>query len=93
MAFCRGQLARFQSWLGVVALHEGARLLRLAGREPLAEEVCSPEDEARRADGLSRSRSASRRLWTVAAREALPALADLRSPRRRVLALRWRMRT
>src|SRR5919199_4480983 len=49
LQLCRSQPERTQNiagWLRVVALHEGLRLLRLAGREPLVEEVGGQEHGA-----------------------------------------------
>jgi Sigma-70 region 2 len=48
LQLCRTQPERTQNlpgWLRVVALHEGLRLLRLAGREPLADDVGRQEQE------------------------------------------------
>jgi DNA-directed RNA polymerase specialized sigma24 family protein len=72
LQLCRTQPERtvnLPGWLRVVALHEGFRLLRQAGREPLAEAVCKQQVE----DGhggvrRSRSRTSSRRPSTSSSR-------------------------
>jgi RNA polymerase sigma factor (sigma-70 family) len=95
LQLCRTQPARtpnLPGWLRVVALHEGLRLLRLARREPLAEEIVAQEHGAevgRRPVPLEEHLEAPVDVeLAVEAREALRALAGLRSRRRRVLALR-----
>jgi RNA polymerase sigma factor (sigma-70 family) len=95
LQLCRSQPERTQNiagWLRVVALHEGLRLLRLAGREPLVEEVGGQEHGA---EAGGRPISLAERVeapvdveLAVEAREALRALAGLRWRRRRVFALR-----
>jgi DNA-directed RNA polymerase specialized sigma24 family protein len=92
---CRTQPERTENlpgWLRVVALHEGFRLLRQAGREPLAEDACRQERE----DGGGGVPVSVEELLeapvdvelAVEAREALRALASLRWRRRRMLVLR-----
>ena len=95
LQLCRSQPDRTKNlpgWLRVVALHQGLRLLRLAAREPLAEDVWSHDPGA---EGRGRPVPAAERAeapvdveLAVEAREALRALAGLRWRRRRVLALR-----
>jgi RNA polymerase sigma factor (sigma-70 family) len=95
LQLCRTQPDRTKNlpgWLRVVALHEGLRLLRVAGREPLVEEVCNqehaPEAGERRVPVEERVEAPVDVELAVEAREALRALAGLRWRRRRVLALR-----
>jgi RNA polymerase sigma factor (sigma-70 family) len=94
LQLCRTQPERTKNlpgWLRVVALHEGFRLLRQAGREPLAEDVCRQE----RADGGGGVPLPLEELLeapvgvelAVEARDALRAVAALRWRRRRVLVL------
>jgi hypothetical protein len=97
LQLCRTQPERTQNlpgWLRVVALHEGLRLLRLAGREPLAEEITGeehgPEAGGRPVPLAERVEAPVEVELAVEAREALRALAGLRWRRRRVLALRGR---
>jgi RNA polymerase sigma factor (sigma-70 family) len=94
LQLCRSQPERENviGWLRVVALHEGLRLLRQAGREPLAEDVCRQE----RCEGGGGKPVPLEELLVapvdvelaVEAREALRSLADLRWRRRRALALK-----
>jgi RNA polymerase sigma factor (sigma-70 family) len=94
LQLCRTQPGRENviGWLRVVALHEGFRLLRQAGREPLAEEV-SRQD--RGAEGGGQAVPLEELVeapvdveLAFEAREALRALSALRWRRRRVLVLR-----
>jgi DNA-directed RNA polymerase specialized sigma24 family protein len=78
-------------WLRVVALQEGFRLLRQAGREPLEEGACRHEREGG-GSGLPvpLEEILEARLdveLAVDAREALRALTGLRWRRRRALVL------
>jgi RNA polymerase sigma factor (sigma-70 family) len=95
LQLCRTQPERTENiagWLRVVALHEGLRLLRLAGREPLTADVGRQEHGA---EGGRQPVPVEERVeapvdveLAAEAREALRALAGLRWRRRRVLALR-----
>jgi RNA polymerase sigma factor (sigma-70 family) len=94
LQLCRSQPERENviGWLRVVALHEGFRLLRQAGREPLAEDVCRQQ----RQEGAGGKPVPLEELLeapvdvelAVEAREALRSLADLRWRRRYALALK-----
>jgi RNA polymerase sigma factor (sigma-70 family) len=95
LQLCRSQPERTENlpgWLRVVALHEGLRLLRLAAREALAEDVGGQEHGAEtggRPDPIAERVEAPVDVeLAIEAREALRALAGLRWRRRRVLALR-----
>jgi RNA polymerase sigma factor (sigma-70 family) len=92
---CRTQPERTRKlpgWLRVVALYEGYRLLRKAGREPLFEDACRQErDSGGGGQPVPLEEIAEARVdveLAVEAREALRALAGLRWRRRRVLALK-----
>jgi RNA polymerase sigma factor (sigma-70 family) len=92
---CRTQPERTEKlpgWLRVVALYEGYRLLRKAGREPLFEDACRQErGSAGGGQPVPLEEIAEAPLdveLAVEAREALRALAGLRWRRRRVLALK-----
>ena len=94
LQLCRSQPERTENlagWLRVVALHEGLRLLRLAGREPLTADVGRQEhgEGGRQPVPVEERIEAPVDVELAAeAREALRALAGLRWRRRRVLALR-----
>ena len=89
LQLCRVQPERTESlpgWLLIVALHEGYRLLRQAGREPLAEDVCRQGPGGRRRRRASPRRGARRgsRRRAVGGRAAggaaLPGRSALASP-------------
>jgi DNA-directed RNA polymerase specialized sigma24 family protein len=71
LQLCRTQPERtvnLPGWLRVVALHEGFRLLRQAGREPLAEALQTAGRGRARGVRRSRSRTSSRRPSTSSSR-------------------------